>query len=182
MKAPKPDTFRDTDDEARSLARKLVAEARSGAIGLVIDGGPFVTRIALAPTEPKLLTLVSDLAAHTYALRATPDASLLVGEPGKGDPLAHPAGKLMRVGVHAFGGGGQTDVFEQGNGARLCVVRGHGQMRLDRLGDLFPAWEKRVQRRQWVLENHTYPRAANGLHLLSTKAVDALPFKMDLPT
>ncbi|MEM7751965.1 MAG: pyridoxamine 5-phosphate oxidase [Pseudomonadota bacterium] len=90
MKAPKPDTFRDTDDEARSLARKLVAEARSGAIGLVIDGGPFVTRIALAPTEPKLLTLVSDLAAHTYALRATPDASLLVGEPGKGDPLAHP--------------------------------------------------------------------------------------------
>ena len=49
-----------------------------------------MTRIALAPTEPKLLTLVSDLAAHTYALRATPDASLLVGEPGKGAPQAHP--------------------------------------------------------------------------------------------
>ena len=69
MTEPKPDTFRATDDEARGLARKLIADARYGAIGLVIDGGPFVTRIALAPTR---------------------DASLLVGEPGKGDPLAHP--------------------------------------------------------------------------------------------
>ena len=90
MKPPKPDTFRATDDEARGLARKLISDARSGALGLVIDGEPFVTRIALAPTKDALLTLVSDLAAHTYALRATPDVSLLVGEPGKGDPLAHP--------------------------------------------------------------------------------------------
>lgn len=90
MKPPKPDTFRATDDEARGLARKLIADARSGAVGIVIDGGPFVTRIALAPTKDALVTLVSDLAPHTYALRANPDASLLVGEPGKGDPLAHP--------------------------------------------------------------------------------------------
>ena len=90
MKPPKPDTFRATDDEARGLARKLIAEARSGALGLTIDAEPLVTRIALAPTPEGLLTLVSDLAAHTYALRATPDVSVLVGEPGKGDPLAHP--------------------------------------------------------------------------------------------
>ncbi len=98
MKAPNPDTFRDTDDEARALARKLISEARFCAIGIVIDGGPFVTRVALAPTKDALLTLVSDLAAHTYALRAKPDASLLVGEPGKGDPLAHPRLTLQ---VHA---------------------------------------------------------------------------------
>ncbi len=85
-----PDKFRATDDEARGLARKLISEARSGALGLVIDAGPFVTRVALVPCDGALMTLVSDLAAHTYALRATPDASVLVGEPGKGDPLAHP--------------------------------------------------------------------------------------------
>jgi len=90
MKPPKPDTFRSTDDEARALARKLIAEARFGAVGLVIDASPFVTRVALAPTDGALLTLVSDLAPHTYALRANPDASLLVGEPGRGDPMAHP--------------------------------------------------------------------------------------------
>ncbi len=85
-----PDKFRDTDDEARGLARKLISEARFGALGLVIDAGPFVTRIALVPGDGKLTTLVSDLAPHTYALRAKPDASVLIGEPGKGDPLAHP--------------------------------------------------------------------------------------------
>ncbi|MEO1537167.1 MAG: pyridoxamine 5-phosphate oxidase [Pseudomonadota bacterium] len=90
MTAPKPDTFRDTDDEARDLGRKLLAEARHGALGVAIDGAPFVSRVALAPAQDALLTLVSDLAPHTGALRATPDASLLIGTIGKGDPLAHP--------------------------------------------------------------------------------------------
>jgi putative heme iron utilization protein len=37
------------------------------------------------------MTLVSDLSAHTRALKANPAASLLLGEPGaKGDPLTHP--------------------------------------------------------------------------------------------
>ena len=90
MSAPKPETFRETDDEARALARTLIAEARFGALGILLDGAPFVTRVALAPEDGVLTTLVSDLAPHTAALRATPDASLLIGEPGKGDPLAHP--------------------------------------------------------------------------------------------
>lgn len=34
--------------------------------------------------------LVSSLSRHTQALRSDPRCSLLVGEPGKGDPLAHP--------------------------------------------------------------------------------------------
>jgi hypothetical protein len=34
--------------------------------------------------------LVSNLSAHTTALLADPRASLLTGEPAKGDPLAHP--------------------------------------------------------------------------------------------
>lgn len=84
------DPFRPTDDQARKLASDLVRHARHGALAVLIDGEPFVSRVALAPTETGLLTLVSDLAPHTAALRAHPRASLMIGEPGKGDPLAHP--------------------------------------------------------------------------------------------
>ncbi len=86
--------IRPTDDEARALARGLVAAARHGALGTLdpVTGAPVVTRVGVGTTgtgEP--LILVSDLSAHTAALRADPRASLLVGEPGaKGDPLAHP--------------------------------------------------------------------------------------------
>ena len=84
------DPFRPTDDEARALARRLIGEARHGALGVLQDGTPVVTRVALAPDAGALLTLVSDLAPHTGALRDHPQASLLIGEPGRGDPLAHP--------------------------------------------------------------------------------------------
>ena len=90
MSAARPETFRETDDDARGLARTLIADARFGALGVVLDGAPFVTRVAVAPGDGVLTTLVSDLAPHTAALRARADASLLIGEPGKGDPLAHP--------------------------------------------------------------------------------------------
>ena len=86
-----PDTpIRDTDDQARELAHKLLSEARHGALAVLLDGAPFVSRVALAPDDGSLLTLISDLAPHTAALRASPDASLMIGEPGRGDPLAHP--------------------------------------------------------------------------------------------
>ena len=86
-----PDSpIRDTDSQARELARKLLREARYGALAVLSDGAPFVSRIALAPDNNSLLTLISDLAPHTAALRASPKASLMIGEPGRGDPLAHP--------------------------------------------------------------------------------------------
>lgn len=89
-----PDPIRATDDEARALARQLIAAARFGALG-VIDpdtGHPHVSRIALGPgPEGGLWTLVSGLSLHSRALRQNPNAGLLLGEPGaKGDPLAHP--------------------------------------------------------------------------------------------
>lgn len=89
MTAP-PDPFRPTVDSARALARSLIKEARHGALGVLMDGAPAVTRIALAPEDGAFVTLISDLAPHTEALRDDPKASLLIGEPGKGDPLAHP--------------------------------------------------------------------------------------------
>ena len=84
------DPIRPTDDEARALARGLIAGATHGALGTLRDGRPHVTRIALAADGADLLTLVSDLAPHTRAMRDHPDVSVLLGEPGRGDPLAHP--------------------------------------------------------------------------------------------
>ncbi|EYD75440.1 Putative heme iron utilization protein [Rubellimicrobium mesophilum DSM 19309] len=94
----RPDPIRPTDDEARALARRLLAEARHGALG-VLDPetrGPFVTRIAVGWDGEAALALVSTLALHTRALQADPACSLLLGEPGpKGDPLTHPRLTLL---------------------------------------------------------------------------------------
>ncbi len=91
---PESSPIRPTDDEARALARRLLAEARHAALGTLdpATGAPVVTRVAVGTTPESLpMTLVSALSAHTRALRANPLASLLVGEPGpKGDPLTHP--------------------------------------------------------------------------------------------
>lgn len=84
------DPFLPADNDARALARRLLTETRHGALGVLRDGLPFVTRIALAPDGASLVTFVSDLAPHTALLRKHPQASLLIGETGKDDPLAHP--------------------------------------------------------------------------------------------
>ena len=90
----KNNPIRPTDDAAIALAKDLIANAKFGALG-VIDPAtkhPHVTRIAIATTPSGLpLGLISDLSDHTKALRADPNASLLLGEPlDKGDPLTHP--------------------------------------------------------------------------------------------
>ncbi|MEV8466043.1 pyridoxamine 5'-phosphate oxidase family protein [Fluviibacterium sp. DFM31] len=91
---PKSSPIRPTDDQARTLARRLLAEMRFAALAVLHPGTglPEVTRVALiAGPEGAPLSLVSDLSAHTRALRVNPAASLLVGEPGdRGDPLTHP--------------------------------------------------------------------------------------------
>jgi len=88
------DPIRRTDDEARALARGLIAAARFAALGVTDPetGAPTVTRIALVPgPDGAPLTLISTLSSHTAALGARPECSLLIGEPGaRGDPLTHP--------------------------------------------------------------------------------------------
>ncbi|WP_146346013.1 HugZ family pyridoxamine 5'-phosphate oxidase [Phaeobacter marinintestinus] len=92
------DPIRPTDDDARQMARDLLAQARHAALAVVLpDGSPMVTRVAfgLGP-DGHPLTLVSDLSAHTTALKANPNGALLIGEPGeRGDPLTHPRLTLM---------------------------------------------------------------------------------------
>ncbi|PDT32023.1 pyridoxamine 5'-phosphate oxidase [Rhizobium sp. L9] len=87
-----PSPLRETDDEARRLGRVLLRSARYAAIA-VLDpdtGFPFASRVLLATdVDGAPVILVSKLSAHTKALVRDPRASLLTGEPGKGDPLAH---------------------------------------------------------------------------------------------
>ncbi len=94
MSADKINPIRETDDDARSLARALIAEARFGALAVrdPESGDPVVTRVALvAGPDGAPLTLISDLSSHTAALKAHPRCSVLIGEPDtKGDPLTHP--------------------------------------------------------------------------------------------
>ncbi len=86
--------LRPTDDDARALARNLMAKARFAALAVhdPETGAPLVSRVACAPDDTGLpMALVSDLSMHTQALKADPRCSLLLGEPGpKGDPLTHP--------------------------------------------------------------------------------------------
>lgn len=89
----KPSPIRPTTDEARQLVQDLLHKAKHVALAVLEPetGSPFVSRVLMATMPDGTLTLlVSQLSAHTKALLVDPRASLLVGEPGKGDPLAHP--------------------------------------------------------------------------------------------
>lgn len=87
------EVLRPTDEEAIRLAQKLLREARYAALATLDPqtGAPVASRVATATDiDGAPLILVSALSAHTAGLLGDPRCSLLVGEPGKGDPLAHP--------------------------------------------------------------------------------------------
>ncbi|ATN35142.1 pyridoxamine 5'-phosphate oxidase [Rhizobium sp. ACO-34A] len=88
----KPSVIRETDDEARGLARRLLRSARYVALSVIDpdNGFPSVSRVLLGTDiDGSAIILVSGLSAHTKALLADNRVSLLAGEPGKGDPLAY---------------------------------------------------------------------------------------------
>lgn len=83
----------DTDQEVVRLAKSLIRAAHHAVIATLDPrtGRPIATRVGIATdADGAPAILVSALAAHTPALRADPRCSLLIGESGKGDPLAHP--------------------------------------------------------------------------------------------
>jgi heme iron utilization protein len=85
--------IRQTDAEAIRLGRTLIRTARYGALAALEpgSGAPLASRVAVATDlDGTPLILVSQLSEHTGAIVADPRCSLLLGEPGKGDPLAHP--------------------------------------------------------------------------------------------
>ncbi|ESY71317.1 HugZ family protein [Mesorhizobium sp. M0051] len=93
MDEPKKGVIRETDAEAIRLAKTLLRNARFGALAVIEPqtGSPLASRVGVATDiDGAPLILVSMLSAHTGAMLADPRCSLLLGEPGKGDPLAHP--------------------------------------------------------------------------------------------
>ncbi|MEO1638414.1 MAG: pyridoxamine 5-phosphate oxidase [Pseudomonadota bacterium] len=94
----KRDPVNPTDDDARALARGLLADTRFGALAVhhPETGAPYVARVAMLWHGGALLTLISTLSFHTKALQANAACSALVGEPAaKGDPLTHPRMTLL---------------------------------------------------------------------------------------
>ena len=91
-------TILETDQQARALATRLVRTARFGALAVLHDdtGAPFASRVAVSTAcDGVPVILVSRLSEHTSGLLSDPRSSLLLGEPGKGDPLAHPRISLV---------------------------------------------------------------------------------------
>jgi putative heme iron utilization protein len=90
--------IQETDEEGVRLARKLLRTARYGALASLEPGtgAPFASRVAVATEvagDP--IVLVSQLSEHTGFILADPRCSLLLGEPGSGDPLAYARVTLM---------------------------------------------------------------------------------------
>jgi hypothetical protein len=84
--------LRDVDDEAIALAHRLLREARHGALAVLNPetGAPAVSRVGVSTdVDGAPVILISRLAPHMAALLRDGRCALLLGEPGKGDPLAH---------------------------------------------------------------------------------------------
>ena len=94
MQDDKPrDVILETTVDAIRLAKTLIRTARFGAIATLDPetGWPAATRVGVSTDFDGAPTiLISRLAAHTRGLLNDPRCSLLLGVPGKGDPLAHP--------------------------------------------------------------------------------------------
>jgi putative heme iron utilization protein len=98
MSEKKKDVLQPVDDEARRLAKGIVRKGRFASLATLdpVDGSPAASRVSLATTmagDP--VFLISRLSGHFTNLEADQRCSLLVGEPGKGDPLAHPRVTLI---------------------------------------------------------------------------------------
>ncbi len=84
---------RETNDEALELAQRLVAETKYSALGVVEKDTqvPLVSRVAAGwHEETGFFFCASDLSVHSQCLLENEVCSFLLGEPGKGDGLAHP--------------------------------------------------------------------------------------------
>jgi putative heme iron utilization protein len=90
---PNTDVLQPVDRDARRLAKTLTRTARFAALASLesSDGHPAVSRVSIVTAmNGDVGFLISGLAGHFGNLEADQRCSLLIGEPGKGDPLAHP--------------------------------------------------------------------------------------------
>ncbi|MFY0690484.1 MAG: HugZ family protein [Paracoccaceae bacterium] len=89
----KKDVLQQVDDTVRRSAKTFLRTARHGALATLdpASGTPMASRVSVASDSDGCpVFLISQLSGHFGALEQDPRASLLLGEPGRGDPLAHP--------------------------------------------------------------------------------------------
>ncbi|WP_378949265.1 HugZ family protein [Mesorhizobium sp. ANAO-SY3R2] len=136
MEERKKDVIRETDAEATALARALMRTARHGALAVIEPetGSPLASRVGTATdVDGTPLILISGLSAHTRGIVADPRCSLLVGEIGKGDPLAHPRITLFCRAVRL-----ERDTAEQARAERRYLNRNPKAKLYAGLGDFAP--------------------------------------------
>lgn len=128
------------DDGTRRAAKTFLRSARYGALGTIDPktGIPMTSRVSLASDAAgHPVFLISQLSGHFGALEVDSRTSLLLGEPGKGDPLAHP--RLTVFGTAAKIEGGARQQVR----ARFLARHPKAQLYVD-FGD-FAFWHLDVQ-------------------------------------
>src|SRR4029079_16923629 len=88
--------------DPKTAAKKLMREARSGALGTLMagSGDPYCSLVNVAPqADGTPLLLISRLAVHTRNILADPRASLMLDERKEGDPLQ--GARVMLMGAVA---------------------------------------------------------------------------------
>jgi len=90
------------DFDPKAAAKKLMREARSGALATLMTGSgdPYCSLVnAAAATDGTPLLLISRLAVHTKNILADPRVSLMLDERKEGDPLQ--GARVMLLGAAA---------------------------------------------------------------------------------
>jgi len=88
----KVDLLQEVTVETRADARKLINTSRSASLATLdpATGHPMCSRTGLATDKKgRPIFLMSSLSGHHAALVNDPRTSMLIGEPGSGDPLAY---------------------------------------------------------------------------------------------
>ncbi|MEM1082002.1 MAG: DUF2470 domain-containing protein [Pseudomonadota bacterium] len=86
------DLLQPVDNEVRLAAKTLIRTARYGALSLldIQTGAPTIARVGIATDTDGLPVFpISSLSGRVEGMQLDGRASLLLGEPGRGDPLAH---------------------------------------------------------------------------------------------
>ncbi|SLD37387.1 Uncharacterised protein [Mycobacteroides abscessus subsp. massiliense] len=127
-----------------------------------------------ADPVPQVAQQLEDFGLHGYVQRCrglVGDDHLRVARDGHGyhHALFLAAGELVRIAVVAALGVGQPHQLQQLDDSHAGLRASHIRVRADRLGNLIPDGEQRVQGRAGFLEHHRDVLAAHGRQLTTRK-------------
>ena len=101
---------------------------------------------------------------------------------GPGHPLADAAAHLVGIGDHAALGVADAHLAQQLGDARVEDPAAQPPVQAQRLCDLLPHRQRRIERRHGVLQDHGDARASQLAHRLPALGQEILALEQDLPT